>query len=261
MQWRSWIVSSEDLLDIANMNSGPPIPVRPNAMAVLDCALFNGVLDPSDLLYLVDGKDKGRVPNVRPHRWPSPPERAPGDWLCPECNNTNFARRRECNICKCPRQPPSDRGYCFPSRRRPIWAPDHGGYPRVRMGGPSPLLQETRPRPPVINPGDWLCEECGNTNFARRKECNIPSCKAPRPRTESIMPFMPRNGLDWDKPMSFCGLGKRRRSDFGDNQPTRHPKPPSSIPGDWICGDCGNTNFARRTECNISSCRAPKPDR
>mmetsp|Transcript_442 Transcript_442/g.530 ORF Transcript_442/g.530 Transcript_442/m.530 type:complete len:264 (+) Transcript_442:441-1232(+) len=29
--------------------------------------------------------------------------------------------------------------------------------------------------------------------------------------------------------------------------------------GDWICGSCGNTNYAWRHVCNMRKCRAPKP--
>ena len=30
------------------------------------------------------------------------------------------------------------------------------------------------------------------------------------------------------------------------------------LSGDWICGKCGNNNFAKRMFCNIPTCRAPK---
>lgn len=32
-------------------------------------------------------------------RWPKPPTIKPGDWLCPGCNNHNFAMRTKCNRC------------------------------------------------------------------------------------------------------------------------------------------------------------------
>ena len=32
------------------------------------------------------------------------------------------------------------------------------------------------------------------------------------------------------------------------------------MPGDWICGKCGNNNFAKRMFCNIPTCRAPKDE-
>lgn len=280
------IIFAEDLIDVAKSGTnGPVVPIRPNAMAVLDFALKNGVLDSSDFLKLVGKKGSsgagggaggapcydfqkgicgrgdscrfahtggggGGPPNVRPQqeRRPLPPESVPGDWFCPECSNTNFARRKECNICKAPR-PLSPRNQGF--RHGP------GGGPSGRMMGGPP--QQSRPRPPESLPGDWICERCGNTNFARRKECNISSCKAPRPPAfNDSFSFFERP--DWSQSMNRFRPGKRRRNDFGDMPPARRPRPPESKSGDWVCECCGNTNFARRVECNISTCRAPRPN-
>lgn len=35
---------------------------------------------------------------------------------------------------------------------------------------------------------------------------------------------------------------------------------PSVGTGDWVCGHCGNKNYASRTKCNMRRCQAPRPD-
>jgi len=267
------IISPNDLKDIANSGKPTPsIPITKNVKAVLDFAFQNGFLDSSDLLDLVGNKSKrdskrAVAPNVRikKERRPFPPDRIPGDWFCPECSNTNFARRIECNICKAPRpirertMPPLEQGPWPPRQLRPAWVPGPVGFPPRRMLDRSNSRQtlESKPKPPETVPGDWLCEKCGNTNFARRKFCNIETCKAPRP-----MPFnsfyRPRGRSGWGPQMNRFGPGKRRRGEF-EQPKARRPRPPEINPGDWLCELCGNTNFARRTECNISTCRAPRP--
>lgn len=46
------------------------------------------------------------------------------------------------------------------------------------------------------------------------------------------------------------GRGAHRSGGIGGPMGGAHP-------GDWICGQCRNLNYARRTECN--KCRAPRP--
>lgn len=86
--------------------------------------------------------------------------------------------------------------------------------------------------------GDWICEKCGNLNFARRTECHREMCKAPRPSPS-------RGG-------QFSSRGRGRGSGARDssNRPSR--------PGDWSCAKCGNLNFAFRTECHKNNCKEPR---
>jgi len=91
--------------------------------------------------------------------------------------------------------------------------------------------------------GDWICDVCGNLNFARRKECHRDSCRAPRPLDNREMHDRGGGDMSWD-----------------DRAPPVRPssKLPTR-PGDWNCEECGYLNFARRTECNSNNCRAPRP--
>ncbi|KAJ8610023.1 hypothetical protein CTAYLR_006624 [Chrysophaeum taylorii] len=83
----------------------------------------------------------------------------PGDWICHQCQNNNFARRRECRRCGTPR---SDRSTVVGERP----PPQQHGSSRPRGGGSSFI------------PGDWLCGRCSNHNFQWRTECK--RCSAPR---------------------------------------------------------------------------------
>jgi len=92
--------------------------------------------------------------------------------------------------------------------------------------------------------GDWICDACGNLNFARRKECHRDSCRAPRPFDYSRDRHDRAGGVSWDD----------------HAPPVRTSSKPPSRPGDWNCDECGYLNFARRTECNSNNCKAPRPE-
>lgn len=97
----------------------------------------------------------------------------------------------------------------------------HGGGGR---GGPS------------LSDGDWKCPNpgCSNVNFARRSECN--RCQTARSE----------------------GVGGAAAGPGPASLPLDARGPPGLFKaGDWACTVCGNTNWERRSECNI--CKSPKP--
>eukprot|EP00928_Gymnodinium_smaydae_P052944 TRINITY_DN37060_c0_g1_i1.p2 TRINITY_DN37060_c0_g1~~TRINITY_DN37060_c0_g1_i1.p2 ORF type:complete len:315 (+),score=63.88 TRINITY_DN37060_c0_g1_i1:77-946(+) len=176
-----------------------------------------------------------------------------GDWICKGCKNHNFAKRSTCNKCGSHRQD-GDRGR--PSGRGPVgtFGSPSASPMHMAMGYAPMHMQQMMPHPfmpgpafagkgfpgkgmmpvPTASPrvyaaynhmpmaaapqpvknmkeGDWLCQMCGNHNFASRVECN--KCKAVRP-------------------------GMKR--------------------GDWVCRECKHHNFSKNTECK--KCAAPRPD-
>ena len=97
-----------------------------------------------------------------------------GDWDCPKCNNSNFARRTECNRCQAPRpggQGGQDRG------RRDNYRDNRGRDDR-RGGRDNRGRDDRRGSRDNRNDGkfdnsnDWDCPMCKNSNFSFRSACN-----------------------------------------------------------------------------------------
>lgn len=108
---------------------------------------------------------------------------------------------------------------------------------------------------------DWACEECGLVNYARRKECH--RCGAGGWEEDSFSWWCQNCGerhaydtyLKCPKPIAE----QSHQHEEEGNAPVKGgwPKPPTMRPGDWVCQDCGNHNFAMRTKCN--RCDQVKP--
>ncbi|KAJ1439519.1 Zinc finger, RanBP2-type [Sesbania bispinosa] len=64
-----------------------------------------------------------------------------GDWICPKCDNVNFAFRTTCNM-------------------------KHCGAPRPGPSQPNASIPE----------GSWTCGKCGNLNYPFRNVCNRKGC-------------------------------------------------------------------------------------
>mmetsp|Transcript_32230 Transcript_32230/g.85630 ORF Transcript_32230/g.85630 Transcript_32230/m.85630 type:complete len:353 (-) Transcript_32230:67-1125(-) len=94
-------------------------------------------------------------------------------------------------------------------------------------GGLVNVAPERPPGPPVnAKPGDWVCKQCGDLQFARN-----PSCR--------------RCGAT--KPMD----GHKERADG---------KPWFAEPGDWVCSGCGDLQFKRNNNCRKCGLARPKED-
>ena len=107
-----------------------------------------------------------------------------GDWDCPKCNNSNFARRTECNRCGEPR---SGGGRRDSRDRRGSGRRDFGrgrsdsrdrrDYGR-RDSGNNRQRDGRRNSGKTFADNDWDCPKCKNSNFSFRTECN--RCGEPR---------------------------------------------------------------------------------
>lgn len=73
----------------------------------------------------------------------------PGDWMCPSCNNHNYADKIRCNRCKIPKLDAA-------------WG----------VGPPGPAATGN------MRVGDWMCRACGNHNYADKLKCN--RCAVPK---------------------------------------------------------------------------------
>jgi len=72
---------------------------------------------------------------------------AEGDWICPQCRNSNFRRRLECNLCQYPR--PSGGGLDQPQYEQPQH--DRGRNKRDKRRGNQRNQQEKLPLPANLN--------------------------------------------------------------------------------------------------------------
>ncbi|CAD5174767.1 ranBP2-type zinc finger protein At1g67325 isoform X1 [Musa acuminata AAA Group] len=74
-----------------------------------------------------------------------------GDWICPQCENVNFAFRTTCNMKKC--------------------------------GTPKPTTVPNRYSKDVSDApeGSWTCDKCNNLNYPFRNVCNRKGCENEKP--------------------------------------------------------------------------------
>jgi len=172
---------------------------------------------------------------------PAQPEK-PGSWTCPACGNVNYPHRTHCNMRSC-------------GRPRPGLIP--AAVPMITQMAPA-VQPITQMAPPVLPKravksddlanapaGSWICEYCGNLNYATRTHCNAHKCG--RARSEGAITVT------------------------SGYTPVAQPAPAPSMPaqstptlvvdsdGNWTCPACGNINYPSRTKCNRRSCGLPRP--
>ena len=109
-----------------------------------------------------------------------------------------------------------------------------------------------------MKPGDWMCPKCNNHNFASKNVCNRSNCDEPKPsggdrRSQGRSSWGDRRGGDRRGGDRRGGDHRdQRRSSWGDRRggERKDRNQSEAREGDWTCKQCGNSNFAFRTECN-----------
>mmetsp|Transcript_4654 Transcript_4654/g.10188 ORF Transcript_4654/g.10188 Transcript_4654/m.10188 type:complete len:538 (-) Transcript_4654:253-1866(-) len=215
----------------------------------------------------------------------------PGDWICPSCQDLQFARNTHCRQCGT-EKPEADSVHIVGAGMEGMMAPGGKGmkpgdwncgscgelnFARNmecrRCGAPSPSMSGGKVY--GERPGDWRCPNCGDYQFARNRNCKV--CGTPNPdggaaaeaaeaaAAQAELEMEKREG-DWDCPS--CGHFNFARNancrKCGQPNPDENAaaaaaaaKPQEMRNGDWICGSCGDHQFARNITCR--SCGAPGP--
>eukprot|EP00927_Polykrikos_kofoidii_P082784 TRINITY_DN8325_c0_g1_i1.p1 TRINITY_DN8325_c0_g1~~TRINITY_DN8325_c0_g1_i1.p1 ORF type:complete len:584 (+),score=60.77 TRINITY_DN8325_c0_g1_i1:71-1822(+) len=191
----------------------------------------------------------------RPAHQQNPQSLPPGDWECPGCGDHQFARNTQCRRCAEPK--PSSVGYYgaavagnknFGSAPpRPSSTPQ--GYEGSdRDGGCKDSFSHpvvTPGRGPQGLPGDWICGQCGDLQFARNLKCR--RCQADKPTNfVSSEEWPPRGGGG-----GASGGGR-------PTTPGSGPRQNATWSGDWSCPKCADVQFARNTHCR--RCGEPRSD-
>jgi len=103
---------------------------------------------------------------------PAQPEMPEGSWTCPACGNVNYPHRTHCNMRSC-------------GRPRPGLIP--AAVPMITQMAPAVQPKRAAKSDDLANapPGSWICEYCGNLNYATRTRCNAHKCG--RARTEGAI--------------------------------------------------------------------------
>ncbi|HIF91003.1 MAG TPA: hypothetical protein EYQ58_05655 [Candidatus Poseidoniales archaeon] len=203
-----------------------------------------------------DGRDdrRGSRDERREQKRHQPSE----DWDCPECRNSNYSFRQNCNRCEAPR-PSSGRSSARRDERyggRDDRRGRDGGRDdrRGRDGGRDDRRgrdsgrdsNRSSNRDGADNSNDWECPKCQNSNFSFRSECNRCGLEreggAPSPSRQRNDRSGGRDGGFRDRRDSGRDRFSRSDNRSGGNE--------NRMDGDWECPKCHNNNFARRNECN-----------
>lgn len=144
-----------------------------------------------------------------------------GDWVCPDCQDLNFARNNQCRKCGLPK-------------------PGTDVEPREDRD-----VDSAAPKP-SIRPGDWFCPACKDLQFSRNRECR--KCGAPKPQE-----LLEDNHIHDDIAEEKVAQEAPEEKAPGSRKLRLKP----SRPGDWVCPKCQDLQFARNRECR--KCGLPKP--
>lgn len=189
----------------------------------------------------------------------------PGDWLCPDCGYRNFASKTECNSCAAPR--PENLPRYDEQQQREAKPGDwdcegcgaHNFARRTqcfKCGEPAPeevLARQAAARAEQREDGDWDCPECGQQgNWGSREFCR--ACNAPNPNP--VTPRRQARGGDRDGEYSARGYDRGGQGRERQEYAPREQREYVAKEGDWTCAECGDVNYAFRTECR--KCHAPK---
>eukprot|EP00927_Polykrikos_kofoidii_P036391 TRINITY_DN3072_c0_g1_i1.p1 TRINITY_DN3072_c0_g1~~TRINITY_DN3072_c0_g1_i1.p1 ORF type:complete len:869 (+),score=121.65 TRINITY_DN3072_c0_g1_i1:81-2609(+) len=154
-----------------------------------------------------------------------------GDWVCAKCGDLQFARNEVCRRCSTPKVLPVPVPSAQPTQQR---AAGGQGPLRIELGGAAPWN---------TSPGDWICPNCQDLQFARNTQCR--KCGGPPPANHlgpSAPGGCPSRGAVGPSAMPGCG--------GASTQEVR--------PGDWRCPACSDLQFARNSECR--RCGEPRPE-
>lgn len=155
----------------------------------------------------------------------------PGDWLCPNCNDLQFGKNKECRKCGTPNP-----GTAIGQKAGDWFCPSCGDFQFAKNAAcrqcgtqnPDPAGSAAAAEAAFGNhaskPGDWTCPSCGDLQFARNTNCR--KCQAPNPDPQASA-------------LAVAAAGPKF-------QPS---------PGDWYCSACGDLQFARNMQCR--KCGAP----
>eukprot|EP00929_Paragymnodinium_shiwhaense_P044406 TRINITY_DN22793_c0_g1_i2.p1 TRINITY_DN22793_c0_g1~~TRINITY_DN22793_c0_g1_i2.p1 ORF type:complete len:1189 (-),score=224.19 TRINITY_DN22793_c0_g1_i2:264-3341(-) len=159
----------------------------------------------------------------------------PGDWICPACDDLQFARNANCRRCGEP-------------------APDAEPMPPMSRNGAFSGGGERE--------GDWICPSCGDMQFARNSNCR--RCHEPKPGSSgravgSSAGFPPQGTREGDWMCPGCGEHVFARNANCRRCGCAKPQPSGQQikDGDWNCPECGDHVFGRNASCR--KCGCPRP--
>jgi len=145
----------------------------------------------------------------------------PGDWMCPNCNDLQFGKNKDCRKCGTPNP-----GTAIGQKAGDWHCPNCGDFQFARneacrqcgTQNPDPAGSAAAAESAYASkPGDWTCPSCGDLQFARNTNCR--KCQTPNPDPEASA-------------KAVAAAPKFQPS-----------------PGDWYCSACGDLQFARNMQC------------
>uniref|UniRef100_A0A0E0QLD1 RanBP2-type domain-containing protein n=1 Tax=Oryza rufipogon TaxID=4529 RepID=A0A0E0QLD1_ORYRU len=201
------------------------------------------------------------------------------DWVCPSCQNVNFAFRTTCNMRNCNQSRPTDytKDMQKPMQTPPPHFPMSGGYmspgtpPSMYLGGGAPPYGTSLYGGPAL-PRYGIAQFPGGSGYPYGYGGRLPMGSPYGPPMHMAGPpysagsMMGLGGM-YGMPMDRYSLGLpagpgpmgARAGSYSEEGSQKKPAG-AGRDNDWKCPNCNNINFAFRTVCNMRKCNTPRPE-